>query len=113
MESIQGTDADALTTTTRPSPEPVPKGPSGSRYSRSAPYAPSGRSESEVRDAHAEGLRKSAAIEEPWQRIARLPRLDRAHRGSHLVRQPSLRPLARIRRVRLSLRAKLQKLVLP
>jgi hypothetical protein len=42
--------------------------------------------ESEISDAYAEGLRKSPAVEKTWQRVASLPCLYRAHRGSHHLR---------------------------
>lgn len=87
--------------------------PAGSNWRGRLRRTGDGLSESQVRDAHAEGLGKSAAVEDAGQRVTSLPRFYGAHRGSHLMGQPCLRPLARIRRVRLPLRAKLQKLALP
>jgi hypothetical protein len=74
----------------------------------SLPTATGRLSESQVRDADAEYLGEPAAVEGARRRIASLPRLYRAHGSSHLVGQRNLRPRARIRCVRLPLRAKLE-----
>jgi hypothetical protein len=74
----------------------------------SLPTATGRLSESQVRDADAEYLGEPAAVEGARRCISSLPRLYRAHRSSHLVGQRNLRPLARIRCVRLPLRAKLE-----
>ena len=91
-----------------------------SLHSRVAPFAAATGaasrwflSESQVRDADAECLRQAAAVEETWHRVAGLPRLYRPYGRSHLVGQPSLRPLARIGRGGLPLRANFQNPALP